>query len=58
MQLILGVTDKYIYRPSDYSGIRIAFPLINKEKKNGVKIGPPLAKLSGSAHDPHCFKIP
>ena len=32
-----------------YSGIWLLSPLINLKK--GVKVGPPLTKLSGSAHD-------
>ena len=36
-----------------YSGTWILPPLINTKKNNVVKVGPPLTKLSGSAHDGH-----
>ena len=35
-----------------YSGICL-YPLPSKEKKNVVKVGPPLANFSGSAHVPN-----
>ena len=43
-----------VFRWPTYSGIWILSPLINlknKTKKTTVKVGPPLTKLSGSAHD-------